>query len=589
MNTSVISLESYCDPSTTIIPIDQATAGYGAFSEALIRHGDLRKNDLKRAMRLSEQTDDEKLPMLLVKLGLASEQVVAEVFAETTGLPMILEKDYPESSPFNETVSLKFLKRHQVVGVRRGDDGVLVAMADPVDRYIVQALALAINEKILPAVGISSEIEKALEHQLGSGKSLMGQIGDHIGANSDADVDESDIQQLKELASEAPVIRMVNLIFQNAVASRASDIHIEPFEGELKVRLRVDGVLREIESPPPKSTAAIISRIKIMANLNIAERRLPQDGRINLQILGKELDLRVSTIPTMHGESVVLRLLDKESIVLDFEALGFQKESLKRFFKVLEAPHGILLITGPTGSGKTTTLYTALNRINTPERKIITVEDPIEYQLPGINQIQTKGQIGLTFAGALRAIVRQDPDVIMIGEMRDLETANIAVRSALTGHMVMSTLHTNDAASGITRLLDMGLDDYLLTSTVNGILAQRLVRRLCNHCRKPYKASPAMIKEMNIKKSTKFGKVILYSPGGCKECNGVGYKGRASIVEFLVMSDPLRRLIIDHAEASQLQQKAREEGMETLYEDGVRKAVGGLTTIEEVIRLCTDG
>jgi general secretion pathway protein E len=285
---------------------------------------------------------------------------------------------------------------------------------------------------------------------------------------------------------------------------------------------------------------------------------------------------------------VVLRLLDKESIVLDFEALGFQEEVLERFLKVLEAPHGIVLITGPTGSGKTTTLYTALNRINTPERKIITVEDPVEYELPGINQIQTKSQIGLTFAGALRAIVRQDPDVIMIGEMRDLETANIAVRSALTGHMVMSTLHTNDAAGGITRLLDMGLDDYLLTSTVNGILAQRLVRRLCRHCRKSYKASPAIVKEMNLKKYAKLGKVTLYSPGGCEECNGVGYKGRMSIVEFLVMSESLCRLVIDHAETNQLRKKARDEGMKTIYEDGVRKAVDGLTTIEEVIRVSTD-
>ncbi|RUM53023.1 MAG: type II secretion system protein GspE [Methylococcus sp.] len=591
MNTPVNSPETSADLSTTIIPVDKTSSEYGAFSEALIRRGDLRENDLKRALRLAEQAGDEKLPELLVKLGLASEKDVAEVFAEVTGLPLVMEKEYPESSPFNDVISLKFLKGYQAVGVRKEGDGVLVvlvAMADPVGDYIVQALAMATNEKILKAVGISSEIEKALEHQLGSGRSLMGQIGDHIGADGDADIDESDIQQLKDLAGEAPVIRMVSLIFQSAVESRASDIHVEPFEDELKIRLRIDGVLREIESPPARSTAAVISRIKIMANLNIAERRLPQDGRISLQILGKELDIRVSTVPTMHGESVVLRLLDKESIVLDFEALGFQEEVLERFLKVLEAPHGIVLITGPTGSGKTTTLYTALNRINTPERKIITVEDPVEYQLPGINQIQTKSQIGLTFAGALRAIVRQDPDVIMIGEMRDLETANIAVRSALTGHMVMSTLHTNDAAGGITRLLDMGLDDYLLTSTVNGILAQRLVRRLCRHCRKPYKASPAVVKEMNLKKYAKLGKVTLYSPDGCEECNGVGYKGRMSIVEFLVMSEPLCRLVIDHAETNQLRKKARDEGMKTIYEDGVRKAVEGLTTIEEVIRVSTD-
>jgi general secretion pathway protein E len=421
---------------------------------------------------------------------------------------------------------------------------------------------------------------------LGAGKSLMGQLLDNFG--SDEEIDAADVEHLKDLASEAPVIRMVNLIMQRAVESRASDIHVEPFEQRLKVRFRVDGVLKEVEAPPVRSTAAVISRIKIMAKLNIAERRLPQDGRIKLQVVGKELDLRVSTVPTMYGESVVIRLLHKESIKFDFATLGFDGDVLQRFLEVLALPHGIILITGPTGSGKSTTLYTALHKINTPERKIITVEDPVEYQLEGVNQIQTKPQIGLTFASALRSIVRQDPDVIMIGEMRDLETARIAVQSALTGHLVLSTLHTNDAAGGVARLMDMGLEDYLITSTVNGILGQRLVRRLCPHCRETYPALQEMVYELKLDRFQPDGKVFLSRAVGCEQCDGLGYKGRLAIVEFLVMSDDLRRLVMTHAQARQIEELALKQGMRTMYEDGMRKAVAGLTTIEEVMRVTSD-
>jgi general secretion pathway protein E len=369
--------------------------------------------------------------------------------------------------------------------------------------------------------------------------------------------DEEQIQHLKDLASEAPVIRLVNLMIARAVESRASDIHIEPFENRLKVRYRVDGVLREVESPPSRLSAAVISRIKIMAKLNIAERRLPQDGRIQLRAQGKEIDLRVSTVPTLWGESVVMRILDKASVVLDFETLGFSPRTLGRFLEILHMPHGIILVTGPTGSGKTTTLYTALQTINTPERKILTVEDPVEYQLEGVNQIQVKPQINLTFANALRAIVRQDPDVIMIGEMRDLETAGIAVQSALTGHLVLSTLHTNDAAGSVTRLLDMGVEDYLLTSTINGILAQRLVRLLCTRCRQPYPALPELVEEMRLHRFADTRDITLFKPVGCEHCGGTGYRGRAASMEFLVMSDPLRRLVLKHADAGDLQDTAR--------------------------------
>jgi general secretion pathway protein E len=430
-----------------------------------------------------------------------------------------------------------------------------------------------------------SEIDAALDIQYGEDRSKADKL---IADSMSDDLGEEDLAHLKDLASEAPVIKMVNLIMQRAIETRASDIHIEPFEQTLKVRLRIDGVLQEIDAPNVKSTAAVISRIKIMAKLNIAERRLPQDGRIKVKMIGKELDLRVSTIPTMHGESVVIRLLDKENTVLDFAALGFSSRHLQQFIDVLSQPHGIILITGPTGSGKSTTMYAALKQLNTPERKIITVEDPVEYQMEGINQIQAKPQIGLTFASALRSIVRQDPDVIMIGEMRDLETARIAVQSALTGHLVLSTLHTNDAAGGVTRLLDMGLEEYLLTSTVNGILAQRLVRKLCPHCKKGAIAGPETVNNLRLQRFTSERDIVLYQPVGCSACSNTGYRGRLAIIEFLPMTDPIRKLIMAHEEAGAIQKLAIAEGMQTLYENGLVKAIEGITTLEEVMRVTSE-
>ena len=329
----------------------------------------------------------------------------------------------------------------------------------------------------------------------------------------------------------------------------------------------------------------MISRVKIMASLDIAERRLPQDGRIKLRIQGKEIDLRVSTVPTMHGESVVMRILDKGGVPLNFESLGFEGQALERFLSVLDQPHGILLVTGPTGSGKTTTLYTALDRLNRPDVKIVTVEDPVEYQMPGINQIQVKPQIDLTFANALRSIVRQDPDIIMVGEIRDLETVRIAMQSALTGHMVLSTVHTNDAPSTISRLLDMGAEDYLLTSTVNGILAQRLVRTLCPKCRERHSALPEVIEQMSLRRYVPQGEVALYRPVGCPECAGTGYWGRVCILEMLTMSDNIRSLIMRHATAGDIRTAAIAEGMETMFENGLRKSLAGVTTIEEVLRV----
>ena len=553
--------------------------------ELLVEHQKLADADLQRARRVRESTG-ENLDTLLVKLGLVSERDLAEAVAARLDLPLIKPADYPEMPVTNGGISARFLKESRVIPLFEDERGLTVAMANPTDDYVLSALRLATGKSILPRVAIPTELEIAFERLYGSGRSAMGQIVDSIGLADDL-TDEEQIQHLKDLASEAPVIRLVNLMIARAVESRASDIHIAPFENRLKVRYRVDGVLREVESPPSRLSAAVISRIKIMAKLNIAERRLPQDGRIQLRAQGKEIDLRVSTVPTLWGESVVMRILDKASVVLDFETLGFSPRTLGRFLEILHMPHGIILVTGPTGSGKTTTLYTALQTINTPERKILTVEDPVEYQLEGVNQIQVKPQINLTFANALRAIVRQDPDVIMIGEMRDLETAGIAVQSALTGHLVLSTLHTNDAAGSVTRLLDMGVEDYLLTSTINGILAQRLVRLLCTRCRQPYPALPELVEEMRLHRFADTRDITLFKPVGCEHCGGTGYRGRAAIMEFLVMSDPLRRLVLKHADAGDLQDTAQKEGMDTMYEDGLRKAVAGLTTIEEVLRVTT--
>lgn len=558
---------------------------YADFISQLKRNGKLSDNDLAKARRMQKSSQDDSLPKMLIKLGLCSDTDVAETFAHIRKLDHLKPENYPPQSPLQELVSLRFLKFHHAVGIQADEDAIDIAVMDPENEYLPQALRLATGREIRLHVGQLTDIDAALEIQYGEGKSQMDQLVDGLTVEEEGN---EDLEHLKDLASEAPIIRMVNFILQKAVESRASDVHIEPFEQSLKVRLRIDGVLQDIDSPPVASTAAVLSRIKIMAKLNIAERRLPQDGRIKLQMVGKELDLRVSTIPTLYGESVVIRLLDKENAVLDFEKLGFVGQQAENFMNVLAQPHGIVLITGPTGSGKSTSLYAALKTLNTSERKIITVEDPVEYQLDGINQIQAKPQIGLTFASALRSIVRQDPDVIMIGEMRDLETAKIAVQSALTGHLVLSTLHTNDAAAGITRLQDMGLEEYLLSSTINGILAQRLVRKLCPACKESHPASETLIEEMHLRRWQPKGEILLFKPVGCLACNGIGYKGRLAIIEFLAMSDAIRKQVMKHEEAYIIQQQAIGEGMQTMYDDGIGKALKGITTLEEVLRVTTE-
>ncbi|UYK84269.1 type II secretion system ATPase GspE [Xanthomonas sacchari] len=551
---------------------------------ALLAKGRLKDGDLARARQLQRESGGSLLA-LLARLGLVSERDHAELSAEVLCLPLLDAKQLPatapESLPEAQPLSLRFLKQFHVCPLGERDGVLELWMADPHDAYAADAVRLATGLQVLPRVGLRSEIDDLIERWFGQGRSAMGAIVETADGDS---VAADDIEHLRDLASEAPVIRLVNLVIQRAVELRASDIHIEPFESRLKVRYRVDGVLIDGESPPANLTAAVISRVKIMAKLNIAERRLPQDGRIMLRVQGKELDLRVSTVPTAHGESVVMRLLDRETVVFDFHRLGFTDAFLPQFRKVLEQPHGILLVTGPTGSGKTTTLYTALSQLNTADVKIITVEDPVEYQIEGINQIQAKPQIGLDFSHALRSIVRQDPDIIMIGEMRDLETARIAIQSALTGHLVLSTLHTNNAAGGITRLLDMGVEDYLLTSTINGILAQRLVRRLEPTHAERYAASPEEIEKFELRRLQPEGEIFLYRPRP-SAIAPTGYVGRTTIMEFLVMNDVLRRAVMRHAGMGEIEQLAREAGMRTMYEDGLAKALSGQTTIEEVLRV----
>ncbi|XMB52381.1 ATPase, T2SS/T4P/T4SS family [Pseudomonas fluorescens] len=537
----------------------------------LMQHAGLKTADLERAQRLSTEPGD--LLGLLTRLGLVSEVELARAWADLLGAPLLLADVAPPLLDPLPVLTERFMRHYQVVPMGWHQGGLRVMAANPAQWYPFQALAYACEVPVWLAIGSRTEVDTLIERYYGQGRSAMGSLIENLDEQGGA---LEDIEHLKDMASEAPVIRLVNLILQRAVEQRASDIHIEPFENQLKVRYRIDGVLHDAEAPPASSSAAVISRVKIMARLDIAERRLPQDGRIMLRIQGKALDLRVSTVPTSFGESVVMRLLDRQTVQFDFPSLGFDGPRLAAFLDLLARPHGILLVTGPTGSGKTTTLYTALSQLNTAERKIITVEDPVEYQLEGINQIQVKPAIGLDFAGALRAIVRQDPDVIMIGEIRDLETCRIAVQSSLTGHLVLSTLHTNSAAASITRLLDMGVESYLIASTVSGILAQRLVRRLDPATRVAFQAPPELIQEHGLDRLTEQRPILLYRGD---------YHGRSALTELLVMNDELRGLLMGHADAASLEHAARRAGLRTLYEDGLRQALAGVTSLEEVLRV----
>ncbi len=567
--------------AATAVKIDhRATpANADAIGAHLIEAGKLDAVALKRARRVAQ--DGPALHVVLSRLGMVSDADLAAALAHLLDLPLAEPRDYPSNALVDG--SAKFLREARVMPLADTKETLRLAMADPLDSFAINAVELLAGKPVAPWVGLPADIEAAIDAAYGDGRGTIAEIGDHLDDGGDAAAEE-DVARLRDLASEAPVIRLVNKLIARAVEQRASDIHIEPFENQLRVRYRIDGVLHVVDTPPSQLRAAVISRVKLMAQLNIAERRLPQDGRIKLAVRGKEIDFRVSSLPTMHGESIVMRILDRGSVQLDFAALGFRGELLDRYLAALDQPNGIVLVTGPTGSGKTTTLYTSLDRLNAPEKKLLTVEDPIEYQLDGVNQLQVKPQIGLTFAATLRSILRQDPDIVMIGEVRDLETAQIAMQAALTGHLVLSTLHTNNAAGTVARLLEMGVEDYLLTATVNGIAAQRLVRTLCPACREPYQPPDALIDQLQLDHVAD-APITLHRPIGCAECNDTGYRGRIGIAEMLLISDEIRSLILKRVAATEIQ---RASGMPTMLQDGLDKALAGETTIEEVMRVTRD-
>jgi general secretion pathway protein E len=549
----------------------------------LIEAGAIDQRTLDRARRVAGETGG-RFDRVLTQLGLVSDKGLAEALALLLDAPLVGAADYPETPLFADRLKPKFLRKAHALPIAASAEGAVLAMSDPLDEFAREAAAAALGQPVKVAVAIPIELEAAFERLYAEAEDRAVSAETLEESAGDAEPAEEDVERLKDLASEAPVIRLVNQLIARAVETRASDVHIEPFEDRLRVRYRYDGVLHEVEAPLGQLQAAVISRVKIMSRLDIAERRLPQDGRIRLTVRGHEIDLRVSTVPSLHGESVVLRVLDRTAVELDYAKLGFSDTIEEGLRRALNLPNGMVLVTGPTGSGKTTTLYAGLLQLNSVARKIVTVEDPIEYQLAGINQIQVKPQIGLSFATLLRSILRQDPDVIMIGEIRDLDTAEIAVQAALTGHLVLSTLHTNSAAATVTRLRDMGLEDYLLTATLKAVLAQRLVRRLCAKCKIPSPAPAPLIQRFGLARLTDGGPIVLYRSVGCPECRGTGFRGRLAIGELLVPSPAIDRLIFARADHAAIERAAIDDGMRPILDSGLLAVIQGETTLEEVLR-----
>ena len=537
--------------------------------EILIERKLITEEDLTRALELQKERGD-KIGKTLVDLGFVAMRDVLAALSDQLAVPLVAIDGPPAVSTETEALSPRFLRQFRCLPMGRDDHTVTLAMADPLDVETVSAVRNCTGLKVRTVLAAEQEILDAIDKYYG--ESARAETGTDAEAGDAAE----DLEHLRDMASEAPVIRLVNSIIAQAVEKRSSDIHIEPFEKEFRIRYRIDGVLYNQEPPPREMKAAMISRVKLMAKLNIAERRLPQDGRIKIKTLGREVDLRVSTLPTLYGESVVMRLLDRSAgDFYDLGRLGFDQHMLSRMEHYTSLPHGIFLVTGPTGSGKSTTLYSALKRINQSDKKIITIEDPVEYQMDGINQIHVNPQIGLTFASGLRHIVRQDPDVIMVGEIRDRETADIAIRSSLTGHFVYSTLHTNDAPSAITRLTDMGVENYLITSSLVAVLAQRLVRMICERCKAPDGTRIAPTGET----------VNCYRGRGCESCFGSGYTGRVGIFELMELNDDIRKRIMRNEDATEITNAARRNGMRNLREDGWLKVANGVTTADEVMRV----
>ncbi|MGD2080396.1 MAG: ATPase, T2SS/T4P/T4SS family [Nitrospirota bacterium] len=539
--------------------------------------GYVTEDELEDALAIQRSSGGRRrIGEILVEMSVREEELL-EGLSKGMGVPIVSEEQFPEVMPI-ENVSFDFLKENMILPLSLKDGVLEVAVAYPTSSSALENMRSSFDYRLSPFLASGKLILSHIERLRQSKDAVMQRLLADV-TEEEATQEIGDLSALRDLAQEQGIIRLVNLIIENAVKERASDIHVEPEEMDVRVRYRIDGVLYDKEMLPLKTQAALSSRIKLLSQMNIAERRLPQDGRIKGRYGRKDVDIRVSTLPTVYGESIVMRLLDREASFISLEEIGFDRLLLDKYDSLIKRPYGMLLITGPTGSGKTTTLYASLAKINHPDKKLITIEEPVEYLLRGINQIQVRPKIGLTFASGLRHIVRQDPDVIMVGEIRDLETANISVHAALTGHLLFSTLHTNDAPSALTRLADMGVEHYLVASTLVGVMAQRLVRRVCDECKEAYPATPDMRELLGPEAKT------IFKGAGCPACMNTGYKGRIAIFELLEIGDDIRDLIIDKSAARDIKEKAVSLGMRTLYQDGIRKVNEGITTLEEVLRV----
>ncbi len=542
----------------------------------------ITEEQLKKGLQLQKQKGIQ-LGRALIQLGFTTSNEIMHAISEQLEIPFINLQTYQIDTSLLKDIDEKYSREKRLLPLFKIDNSLSVAMVDPLDVFTIDELNQKTNLEIEPAVCTEEDLNSAIDMYYGAGGKLD-EVVKNIQEEGESDVDNilvgQEILSTETGPDEAPVIRLVNLIFTQAIQEKASDIHVEPEEDLLRVRFRIDGILREVFTQPKNLQYAIISRIKIMSELNIAERRLPQDGRIQLKVDNHDVDIRVSTIPTVNGENIVMRILDKSNLIVRLEDLGFSPSTLKRFKKAIDSPNGIILVTGPTGSGKTTTLYSALHAMNTLDKNVITIEDPIEYRLKIIRQSQVSAKIGMTFAAGLRAILRQDPDIVMVGEIRDSETAAVAVQAALTGHLVLSTLHTNDAPSVINRLVDMGVEPFLASSSIIAVVAQRLVRKVCPKCKTSYEAPKALVKDLHLQPDKKY---TFYKGRGCRNCLETGYKGRIAIFEVMTVNDKIRDLILEKASLAVLRKAAIKNDMKTLRQDGLLKALKGLTTVEEVI------
>ena len=560
--------------------------------DLLVREGLINQEQLQRALAEQKGTN-EKLGSILIRHSVITEDQLVAFLSKQYGIPSITLSQLDIDADVLKLVPAQIAKKYEVLPIKRTGNSLTLAMADPTNVFAVDDVGFMTNLQVIPVVAAQGAIRKALDRLYEAQSSGMAEvISEMEGTAGDVEVvagDEeswakADIFELKESADEAPVVRLVNMILVDAIRRGASDIHLEPYEKVFRVRFRVDGVLHEIMTPPKRLETALTSRVKIMSTMDIAERRLPQDGRIKLRYNQREIDFRVSTLPTIFGEKTVLRILDKESLQLDLTMLGFDPWSLEQFNKAIHQPYGMILITGPTGSGKTTTLYSAIHTINSPDVNIMTAEDPVEYNLKGVNQVQINEGIGRTFGAALRSFLRQDPDVILVGETRDLETAQIGIRAALTGHLVLSTLHTNDCPGTIARLLDMGIPPFLVSSALTLILAQRLGRKICKDCKQPYEADEeSLVPYGHVPQG--LGKVQFYKGKGCHTCSFTGMKGRVAVYEVMPIGDELRELILRNAPTAEILQLALAQGMKTLRQNALQKVIDGVTTLEEVLRV----